>query len=296
MKPSIRYLTTLLAVAAVANAGDSKALLQKALFAEEVEQNQAKAAELYQRMIDQAENAPKQLAVARYHLAKLKLAAGKHDEALAQLQTLAADPAAPAEWVAQANALLADGRVTIKSNGEMSVDQDTTTYLKDTTIDAPRFTLTAAGELKIIYSKQADLARRKPAPAPAPAPDPEAPGIASLWLPAGGSDLERINATGKVVFKQKPLPGITPFEASGAAATYEPATGRITLSGGSPWIRREGIITRAKQANQTITINANTITFSPGGTETIISRPKAEKSASTATPEVMPPDPAPTRH
>jgi hypothetical protein len=294
MKSSILYLTTLLAVAGIATAGDSKALLQKALFAEEVEQNQAKAAELYQRMIDQAESAPKQLAVARYRLAKLKLADGKHDEALAQLQALAADPAAPAEWVAQANALLADGRVTIKSNGEMSVDQDTITYLKDPTIDAPRFTLTAAGELKIIYSKQADLARRKPAPAPAPDPGP--PSIAALWLPAGGSDLERINATGKVVFKQKPLPGITPFEASGAAATDEPATGRITLSGGSPWIRREGIVTRAKQSNQTLTINANTITFSKGGTETIIRQRKAEKSASAATPEVMPPDPAPTRH
>ena len=182
MKSSILYLTTLLAVAGIATAGDSKALLQKALFAEEVEQNQAKAAELYQRMIDQAESAPKQLAVARYRLAKLKLADGKHDEALAQLQALAADPAAPAEWVAQANALLADGRVTIKSNGEMSVDQDTITYLKDPTIDAPRFTLTAAGELKIIYSKQADLARRKPAPAPAPDPGP--PSIAALWLPA----------------------------------------------------------------------------------------------------------------
>jgi tetratricopeptide (TPR) repeat protein len=292
MKSSILYLTTLLAVAGVATAGDSKALLQKALFAEEVEQNQAKAAALYQRMIDQAENAPKQLAVARFRLAKLHLAAGKHDEALAQLQALAADPAAPADWVAQANTLLADGRVTIKSAGEMSVDQDTTTYLKDTTIDAPRFTLTAAGELKIIFTKQADLARRKPAPAP----DPEAPGIASLWLPAGGSDLERINATGKVVFKQKPLPGITPFEASGAAATYEPATGQITLSGGAPWIRRAGIITRAKQLNQTLTINANSVAFSPGGTETIISRPKAAKSAPAATPEVMPPDPAPTRH
>jgi tetratricopeptide (TPR) repeat protein len=294
MKPSILYLTTLLAGAGVTSAGDSKALLQKALFAEEVEQNSAKAAELYQRMIDQAESAPKQLAVARYRLAKLHLATGKHDEALAQLQALANDPAAPAEWVAQANKLLADGRVTIKSNGGMTLDVATSTliYQKDTTIDAPRFTLTAAGEIKIIYAKQADLARRKPVPAP----EPGDAGIASLWLPAGGSDLKRINATGTVLFKQKPLPGITPFEASGAEATYEPATGQLTLSGGKPWIRREGIITRAKQANQTLTINANTITFSPGGTQTMISIAKAETSAAATTPEVMPPDPAPTRH
>jgi ankyrin repeat protein len=56
-------------------------------------------------MIDQAESMPKQLAVARYHLAKLHLAAKRTDAALTQLQALTADPSAPPDWVALANKL-----------------------------------------------------------------------------------------------------------------------------------------------------------------------------------------------
>jgi ankyrin repeat protein len=117
MKHITPCLGALLFVAVPATA-DSKAQLQKALFAEEVEQDQAKAIAIYQRLIDQAADGPRHLAVARFRLAKLHQAAGRLADALTQLKAITADPDAPADWVVQANKLIeaaspASSRVTI---------------------------------------------------------------------------------------------------------------------------------------------------------------------------------------
>lgn len=136
-------------------------------------------------------------------------------------------------------------------------------YLGNVTVSDPRFSMTGANELKIFFTKKPGKPGAKPA-----APDKEEikPGV----LPKEDFEIERIVATGAVYFKQKPKDGEDPIEASGAVFTYDVKTEAITLSGGQPWVRRGGLINRAKQANQTITIVNNTATFSPGGTETIL--------------------------
>ncbi len=102
MKSILPCIAALLAAASPLP-GQTKNQLQKALFAEEVEKDSTKAAAIYQKMIDQSADQPRNLAFARFRLAKLHAAAGRDAEALALLKALATDPNAPADWIAQAS-------------------------------------------------------------------------------------------------------------------------------------------------------------------------------------------------
>lgn len=105
MKTIIPCLAVLLAAVPSATA-DTKAQLRKAIFAEEVEQDPVKAAAIYRRMIDQSAEGPRHLAIARYRLAKLHLAADRRADAIAGLNALVTDANAPADWVVEARKLI----------------------------------------------------------------------------------------------------------------------------------------------------------------------------------------------
>lgn len=174
-------------------------------------------------------------------------------------------------------------------------EQGVLAYLGNVSVRNPGYRMSGANELKAFFIK-------KPAPAAdkaKPAADQAEP-AADQAKPAAGKDpaaglggeeweLARIVATGAVYFKQEPKPGETAIEASGAIFSYHAATDTITLSGGQPWIRRGGIINRAKRADQTLTIVKKTekkdgkdvdtysAEFSPGGTETILPTKELER-------------------
>jgi ankyrin repeat protein len=120
MKTILPCIAALLAAVSPLPA-QTKNQLQKALFAEEVEKDSAKAAAIYQKLIDQSADQPRNLAFARFRLAKLNAAAGRDAEALALLKALATDPNAPADWIAQAsNWIAALERPVSRSNHEPS--------------------------------------------------------------------------------------------------------------------------------------------------------------------------------
>lgn len=119
-----------LAVATLAADGQTKNQLQKALFAEEVEQDPAKAAAIYQSMTDDSRESPRYLAIARFRLAKIHQQAGRMDEAKALLKALASDPDAPADWVVQANRIL-DGSQNVSRRHDSGPHSDTYETLKD---------------------------------------------------------------------------------------------------------------------------------------------------------------------
>ena len=155
------------------------------------------------------------------------------------------------------------------------VEKGVLVYLGNVTVTKTNdYEMTGANELKAFFTKKP--APEKAAPAPkadgkAPAPSDEAN---AKW------ELDRVVATGAVNFKKYPTKeGDEPIEASGAIFTYNRESGAITLSGGKPWVRQGGNISRAKRAEQTITITKkspdpdspyNAASFSPGGAETII--------------------------
>jgi len=161
-------------------------------------------------------------------------------------------------------------------------------YLGNVRAKDPRFTMKGANKLEAFFaakpkkddqkepsdsSGSADSpGRGKPAggsAAAGPAKDPLKEALPSD-LAAEVGDLERIVATGAVVFKQQVKEGEVPIEASGAILTFEAKTETVTLSGGFPWVRKGGMVQQSMKAEQTITIVNNVATFSPGGTRSII--------------------------
>ncbi|MCB1132642.1 MAG: ankyrin repeat domain-containing protein [Verrucomicrobiae bacterium] len=110
MKPIIPGIALFL-TAATACHGQTRAQLGKALFAEEVEQDSTKASAIYQQIINESADAPRNQAFARFRLAKIHLTAGRETEALALLQAITTDDKAPAEWVAEARPLVDATRV-----------------------------------------------------------------------------------------------------------------------------------------------------------------------------------------
>lgn len=127
-------------------------------------------------------------------------------------------------------------------------------FLKNVRVDDPRFGLTGANDLKVFLTP-----KDKTKPAPDAKKEPEKtnaimPGFGGL----GGSDVEKIVATGAVHLKQKGTAnGKPPVEASGAVFTYHPKSGTMTLSGGFPWVIQGDKYLRAKQANLSVRIEKN---------------------------------------
>jgi hypothetical protein len=134
-------------------------------------------------------------------------------------------------------------------------------YLKNVTVADPRFSLDGASEIKIFFEKKPEKPRAEPKPDAKPVPG-------GMDVKIG--DVERVIATGAVHILQKPEGNNEAIEAAGALFTYNFKTGEIILSGGKPWVKKGGMINRAKQSNQTIRIIEGKFTFSEGGTETIL--------------------------
>lgn len=134
-------------------------------------------------------------------------------------------------------------------------------YLKNVTVSDPRFTLDGANDIKIFFEKKPDAPRAEPKPGQRPAPG---------GMTANIGDVERVVATGAVHLLQKPDAKNESIEAAAAVFTYNFKTGEIILSGGKPWVKKGGIISRSKQSQQTIRILEGKFSFSAGGTETIL--------------------------
>jgi len=151
----------------------------------------------------------------------------------------------------------------INCEGGMYFDADTgiLVYLKNVTVADPRFSLDGANEIKVFFEKKP--ASPKPATKPG---DKPAPGGLDVQL----GDVEQVVATGAVHLLQKADAKNEAVEAAGAIFTYNVKTGEIVLSGGKPWVRKGGMINRAKQLNQTLRVLDGKFTFSEGGTETIL--------------------------
>lgn len=119
-------------------------------------------------------------------------------------------------------------------------------YLKNVRVSDPRFTLDGVDELKIIFAKKTEPEKTET--------KPEKEGPASGFA-AGVGEVERIIATGRVLFKQRqPQEGKPPVEASGALFNYDVTKGEIILSGGYPWVRQGGYYARALQPNLNLRI------------------------------------------
>ena len=153
------------------------------------------------------------------------------------------------------------------------------TYQGNVTVKDPRGSMDGANSLQAFF-------KRKPKPAQdAPKPDQKAEDKADdKKNPLAGMvkdeswELDKVVATGAVHITLKGKPGEDDIEAGGAIFTYHETTRTVTITGGQPWVRQGGLINRAKQANQTITIimpdkddrnQTPSASFSPGGTETI---------------------------
>jgi len=160
----------------------------------------------------------------------------------------------------------------INCDGGMYFDSDKgiLVYLKNVTVTDPRFTLDGANEIKVFFEKKPDTPKPESKPGDKPVPG-------GLDVKIG--DAERVVATGAVHILQKPdlqNPAAKndakneAIEGAGAIFTYNVKTGEIILSGGKPWVRKGGMITRAKQSNQTIRVLEGKFTFSEGGTEMIL--------------------------
>ena len=174
----------------------------------------------------------------------------------------ASPPAAPAP-VQQARPLdvkPGPDDTVINCEGGMYFDADKglLVYLKNVTVADPRFTLDGANEIKVFFEKK-PAAERQPG-------DKPVPGGLNVRL----GDVERVVATGAVHLRQKPDANHEAIEAAAAIFTYNFKTGEIVLSGGKPWVKKGGMINRAKQSDQTIRVIDGKFSFSEGGTETIL--------------------------
>lgn len=158
-------------------------------------------------------------------------------------------PAAPEREEAKPLDIEATPKDTrIQSDGGFYFDAETgiLVYLKNVRVSDPRFTLDGVDELKIIFAKKPEAEKAESEPEN----DDPAAGFA-----AGVGDVERIIATGRVLFKQRqPQDSKPPVEASGALFNYDVTKGEIILSGGYPWVRQGGYYARALQPNLNLRI------------------------------------------
>ncbi|MEI7909408.1 MAG: hypothetical protein WCK77_07205 [Verrucomicrobiota bacterium] len=197
---------------------------------------------------------------------------------LEQEEVIAKDPPSAAVPVQQARALdvkPGPDDTVINCDGGMYFDSDKglLVYLKNVTVADPRFSLDGANEIQVFFERKPDAPKPEPKPGDKPVPG---------GFNAKIGDAERVVATGAVHILKKPDAGDAKketIEAAGAIFSYNVKTGEIVLSGGKPWIRKigkdgqGGLITRAKQSNQTIRVINGEFTFSGGGSETIVTLP-----------------------
>ncbi len=112
-------------------------------------------------------------------------------------------------------------------------------YQKNVRVDDPRFSLTGANELKVIFKNTEKSAT----------PD------ASPSFAGKLGSVDKIIASGAVRILQKnPEAGKQAIEASGALFHYNLTNGEIILSGGFPWVRQGNSVMRAKEPNLKVRI------------------------------------------
>jgi hypothetical protein len=142
-------------------------------------------------------------------------------------------------------------------------------YLQNVRVSDSRFTLDGVDELKIIFAKKTEAEAKEPKPeSEAKEPKPEKDGPAAAFS-AGVGEVERIIATGRVLFNQRqPQDGKPPVQASGALFNYDVAKGEIILSGGYPWVRQGGYYARALQPNLNLRIKRDGSFITEGNWDT----------------------------
>jgi lipopolysaccharide export system protein LptA len=152
----------------------------------------------------------------------------------------------------------------IHCTGGMYFDADAgvLVYLKNVTVNDPRYNLTGADELKIFFGKKPEEPEKEGAPEKAGDKKDSGPGGD---IGAKFGDVERIVATGAVRLDQKPEPGKEAIKASGRVFTYNLKEDLILLSGGYPWFTQGDRYMRAKEPNLTLKIYPKTGSFSTEG-------------------------------
>jgi lipopolysaccharide export system protein LptA len=119
-------------------------------------------------------------------------------------------------------------------------------YLKNVTVKDPRFSLHGANELKIFLGKK--------------------PGAASDAKDAMDfGEIDRVTASGTLVFEQQPEAGGEPIRASGSFFSYHVPSDQVVLSGGFPWVVQGGIALRAREASLSLRIQPKARTFQTEG-------------------------------
>lgn len=129
-----------------------------------------------------------------------------------------------------------------------NADAGVLVYLKNVTVNDPKFNLSGANELKVFFEKKSSAA-------PKVAKTPESPGgFGAVGKSFTGVD--RIVATGAVKILQKqPEKGKAPVEASGAIFTYFVKTEEIIITGGYPWVKQGDSFLRAREPNLNLRIH-----------------------------------------
>ncbi|MEY3394167.1 MAG: hypothetical protein RL346_403 [Verrucomicrobiota bacterium] len=141
----------------------------------------------------------------------------------------------------------------IRCDGGMYFDAEAgvLVYLKNVSVDDPRFTLKGADELKVFFAKK-EPQKTDPAEKKETAPESR-----SLGVNASFGDVQKIIATGTVHLLQKSVAGKPPVEASGGLLTYDIPKGEIIISQRYPWVKQGTFYARARQPNLTLRILNN---------------------------------------
>jgi len=182
---------------------------------------------------------------------------------LVQADLPAVKPEEPTEEAEPLEVPAGPDNTVISCDGGIYFDPDegVLVYLKNVTVNDPRFDLSGANELKVFFGKK-PVDPNKPAKA---AGDKSKKGFGAD-AGAGIGDPERIIATGVIKINQKPADGKEPIQASGAIFTYNVKTDEATLSGGFPWVKQGARYFSSKKSDNLLRIYPNESRFdTPGG-------------------------------
>ncbi len=155
----------------------------------------------------------------------------------------------------------------IHCTGGMYFDADNgvLVYLKDVTVNDPRYKLTGADELKIFFEKKPVEPKKEGAASePETSADKKEAGLGGD-IGAKFGDVERIVATGAVVLDQKAAPGKEPIKASGRIFTYNLKDDVVIISRGFPWFTQGTTYMRANEEALSLKIYPKTGSFATEG-------------------------------
>ncbi len=140
-----------------------------------------------------------------------------------------------------------DTRIEADGGFYFDTEANVLVYLNNVRVTDPRFTLTGVDELKVIFTKKEHDGAQ---------PNKDRTDDLAAGFTSSIGDVERVIATGRVLFKQsRPLDGKPPIEASGALFSYDLAREQIVISGGFPWVRQGDYYARALEPALNLRIN-----------------------------------------